>query len=353
MPKELSQMTVEELWKLFPICLTAYKDEWAAWYDEEEKRIAGFLHMGDVRIHHIGSTAVHAIWAKPIVDILLEIPNASSMEKVKAMLIKNGYICMSESACRKSFNKGYTNEGFADRVFHLHLRFYGDNDELYFRDYLNDDPAVAKEYEALKLSLWRKFEHNRDAYTDAKTDFIKEYTAKAKKKYKNRYANVEKTGICERKMITIKRLILSAATDEEMEQMLASESDEEMKAAYAEMLNGCRKYPEARIWYALWLMKLADAPDEAIGSLCFKGISSDGIVEIGYGIKPAYEGQGYTSEAVNALAHWAMMQPGVKRVEAETDPGNIPSQKVLRNAGFVPAGETGEEGPRFALTSSL
>lgn len=39
MPKELSQMTVEELWKLFPIRLTAHKDDWAAWYHEEEKRI--------------------------------------------------------------------------------------------------------------------------------------------------------------------------------------------------------------------------------------------------------------------------------------------------------------------------
>ena len=110
------------------------------------------------------------------------------METVKDMLFDNGYICMSESDCRKSFNRGYNSEGFAERVFHLHLRYRGDNNELYFRDYLNDNPDVAKEYETLKLSLWKKYEHNRDSYTDAKNEFVEKYTVKAKEKYKNRYA---------------------------------------------------------------------------------------------------------------------------------------------------------------------
>lgn len=60
----------------------------------------------------------------------------------------------------------------------MHLRYYGDHDELYFRDYLKGNPAAAKEYEALKLSLWKKYEHNRDAYTDAKSEFVKECTEK-------------------------------------------------------------------------------------------------------------------------------------------------------------------------------
>ena len=74
-----------------------------------------------------------------------------------------------------------TKDGFADKVYHIHLRFSGDNDEIYFRDYLNAHPDVAKEYETLKLQLWRKYEHNRDAYTDAKTEFIFKWTAKARK----------------------------------------------------------------------------------------------------------------------------------------------------------------------------
>ena len=67
------------------------------------------------------------------------------------------------------------------------MRYEGNHDELYFRDYLQEYPAVAKDYEKLKLSLWKKYEHNRDAYTEAKTDFIKNYTDEAKKLYGRRY----------------------------------------------------------------------------------------------------------------------------------------------------------------------
>ena len=63
----------------------------------------------------------------------------------------------------------------------------GDNDELYFRDYLIEHPNVAKEYEELKLDLWKKHVRNRDAYTNAKTEFVKKYTEKAKILYGNRY----------------------------------------------------------------------------------------------------------------------------------------------------------------------
>lgn len=87
---------------------------------------------------------------------------------------------MSENDRRLSFNKGYTEDGFAERVFHLHLRRSGDNDELYFRDYLIAHPDAAKEYEKLKLSLWKPYEHDRDGYTEAKAELVKEYTSKAK-----------------------------------------------------------------------------------------------------------------------------------------------------------------------------
>ena len=109
------------------------------------------------------------------------------MAVTRDLLLQNGYLLMSESQGRMSFNKGYTPSGFAKRVFHLHLRYEGDHDELYFRDYLQEHPAVAKNYEQLKLSLWKQYEHNRDAYTDSKTDFIKKYTKEAKKLYGRRY----------------------------------------------------------------------------------------------------------------------------------------------------------------------
>lgn len=187
MGKPLSEMTLEELWELFPIILSEHKDCWNDWYEEEENRIAGFLSVKDMRIHHIGSTAINGLWAKPIIDILLEIPAAFSMEQVKQTLVSNGYVCMSEGAGRKSFNRGYTEDGFAEKVFHLHLRYPGDNDELYFRDYMNEHTGIAKQYEALKRSLWKQYEHDRDGYTNAKTSFVERYTECARRDYKNRY----------------------------------------------------------------------------------------------------------------------------------------------------------------------
>ena len=65
----------------------------------------------------------------------------------------------------------------------MHLRLKDDIDEIYFRDYLNAHPYIAKEYEKSKLNLWKKHEHNRDAYTEAKTDFVKKYTELAKENY--------------------------------------------------------------------------------------------------------------------------------------------------------------------------
>jgi GrpB-like predicted nucleotidyltransferase (UPF0157 family) len=186
MPKKLTEMTLEELWQLFPIVLTEHDDRWNAWYHEEYQRLCVILSDMKVRISHIGSTAIEHIWAKPIIDILVEIPVEKDMRYVKDLIVQNGYICMAENPQAISFNKGYTENGFAKKVFHLHLRYWGNNDEVYFRDYMNDNPKIAKEYEKLKLSLWKLYEHNRDGYTNAKHDFISEHTQIAKAKYRER-----------------------------------------------------------------------------------------------------------------------------------------------------------------------
>lgn len=186
MGKKLSEMTLEELWQLFPIVLTEHQLSWKEWYLEEKAFLETVLPQAE-RISHAGSTAINTIWAKPIVDILVEVPKESDLSCYKDALVNKGYICMSQGSGRISLNKGYTENGFAERVFHLHLRYCGDNDELYFRDYLIEHPEVAKEYETMKLTLWKQWEHNRDGYTNAKTEFVQKYTAKAKELYGNRY----------------------------------------------------------------------------------------------------------------------------------------------------------------------
>jgi len=63
----------------------------------------------------------------------------------------------------------------------------GDWDELYFRNYLLIHNDVAKEYGELKQRLQKKYEHDRDGYTEAKTGFIKKWTKQARKEFGNRY----------------------------------------------------------------------------------------------------------------------------------------------------------------------
>ena len=186
--KELSEMTLEELWDLFPIFLVQHDDQWNEYYKEIESTMTDLLAGYPVkRISHIGSTAIQGIWAKNIVDVMVEISEKADMEEIAHILEQNGFIKMSDEKRRIALNKGYTKRGFADKVYHIHLRYTGDNNELYFRDYLNEHPQIAKEYEALKLELWKKFEHNRDAYTEAKTDFIRKWTAEARRIYDDRY----------------------------------------------------------------------------------------------------------------------------------------------------------------------
>ncbi|MDE6293605.1 MAG: GrpB family protein [Clostridiales bacterium] len=177
--KKLSEMTLEELWQLFPIRLTEHKQYWADWYSEEVNCLKSILPQ-DTEYHHIGSTAVKDIWAKPIIDILIVVNSKGQLKATADTLQQNGYIVMSTSANRISLNKGYTESGFAEKVFHLHIRLKGDTDETFFRDYLNAHPSVAKEYERLKLELWKTYKHDRDAYTDAKAEFVNKYTKLAK-----------------------------------------------------------------------------------------------------------------------------------------------------------------------------
>lgn len=124
---------------------------------------------------------IKGIMAKPIIDIIIATNTQSQLREIADLLNTNGYIIMSSSKNRISLNKGYTEHGFAEKVFHLHIRLKGDTDEIYFRDYLNAHAEVAKEYEELKLQLWKKYEYNRDTYTNSKTKFVNKYTQLAKR----------------------------------------------------------------------------------------------------------------------------------------------------------------------------
>jgi ribosomal-protein-alanine N-acetyltransferase len=146
------------------------------------------------------------------------------------------------------------------------------------------------------------------------------------------------------------RLNICLATTDEMREIMDAQTDLALKRAYGEMLQGCLDHPELRPWYGVW--KIDRKNGTRVGDLSFKGFPPDGGVEIGYGILEAHRNRGYATEAVKAAVAWALDQPGVTRVEAETEPDNAASRRVLEKCGFRPTGMMGEEGPRFVTDAT-
>ena len=172
--------------RIYPIVLSEYNPTWPKWYIEERDNLMRLLGDRIVRIQHIGSTAVPGLMAKPTVDILLEVPTGTDFCEIIALFQKYPeYICLyGEGLTNKNeplcIIKGYTDTGFAEKVFHIHVREEGAYDEPIFRDYLIAHPKTAAEYAKLKCKLKNEYEHNRDGYTEAKGEFIKAAVSKAK-----------------------------------------------------------------------------------------------------------------------------------------------------------------------------
>ena len=174
--KLLSEMTLEELWQLFPIILSPHNPEWKNFYKTEADLLQKHFGQNAARIRHIGSTAVAGLLAKPTVDILLETADDVDLATIRQLAVECGYTVMAETTVPEyqlDLCKGYTPLGFAEKVFHLHIRHLGDWDEPYFCKYLNQHPEKAQEYADLKMKLQTQFKHDRDAYTAAKGEFIR------------------------------------------------------------------------------------------------------------------------------------------------------------------------------------
>jgi GrpB-like predicted nucleotidyltransferase (UPF0157 family) len=176
----------EERAALYPIILREYNLEYPAWFDEEKNNIIRLIGTDNiVRIRHIGSTSIPGLLSKPTIDILLEIADNTEIGTLIASFHEPEYICLNPPTTPTppphiTFIKGYTATGFAERVFHIHVRYKGDWDEPIFRDYLIAHPETAVEYAELKRGLFIKFEHDHDGYTYAKTEFIINVMKKAK-----------------------------------------------------------------------------------------------------------------------------------------------------------------------------
>ncbi len=176
MKKDLNNLTTEELGKLFPIMIEEYNPNWPMLFEKEKEIIKQRLGSNIIqKISHIGSTAIKEIMAKPTIDILIEVAKSFDKEKFIKSFENIGYHYIPQPENPPPhimLAKGYSKKGFKGQAFHVHVRYLGNWDELYFRDYLIANPKTAKEYEKLKLNLAKKHKNNREDYTNAKTEFI-------------------------------------------------------------------------------------------------------------------------------------------------------------------------------------
>ncbi len=191
MNEVLDGITSEKLWELFPIVLSKYRPEWKENYFTEKTKLEQAIGKHNiVRINHCGSTAIPGLIAKPTIDILIEIKNDTNTHQLRLNMQASGYIYNEQPrnlATHMMFMKGYTPQGFNGQVFHVHVRYNGDWDELYFRDYLLTHPEVADEYGKLKLKLQKIYQHDRNGYANAKDSFIRIITKLARTEMSVRY----------------------------------------------------------------------------------------------------------------------------------------------------------------------
>ncbi|MFI8685272.1 GrpB family protein [Rossellomorea sp. NPDC077527] len=155
-----------------------HQGDWKTKFKKEKRSLSNLL--PDATIHHIGSTSVPGLAAKPIIDILIEVPGLESIDDRIKEFNQLDFVGKGENGIpnRRFFYKGEGN----DRAVHLHIFPYGIQHvirHLAFRDYLREHDGEARRYGELKSSLAKKFPHDIEGYIHGKDQFVKDLERKA------------------------------------------------------------------------------------------------------------------------------------------------------------------------------
>ncbi len=157
-----------------------HNENWSKKYQEEAKKITAILGGNIINIHHIGSTAIPSIKAKPVIDILVEVKNIEKIDEYNDQMASLGYEAMGESGIegRRFFRKGGNN-----RTHHVHVFQAGSEEierHINFRDYMTAHPDEAMQYSQLKDRVAKEYTYDIQGYMAGKNSFIKEIDKKAK-----------------------------------------------------------------------------------------------------------------------------------------------------------------------------
>jgi GrpB-like predicted nucleotidyltransferase (UPF0157 family) len=164
------------------IVLVPYDPRWCSDFEQESASVRAALGDLLMALHHIGSTAIPGIVAKPVVDMLAVVTDVVLLDTRAHLLEDLGYEAMGEFGIegRRYFRKN-SKEGARTHQIHAFAGGAPEIDRhLAFRDYLRGHPDEAQQYENLKLELARHFITDTASYTDGKTEFIREIERRAR-----------------------------------------------------------------------------------------------------------------------------------------------------------------------------
>ncbi|MGO5065373.1 MULTISPECIES: GrpB family protein [unclassified Clostridium] len=157
-----------------------HNPEWKIKYQKEADKIYNIMKEEIVKIHHIGSTSIEGIYAKPVIDILVEVKDINNVDNYNEEMKRLGYIAKGEYGIK---GRRFFLKGLYHRTHHVHIFEKGDSEierHINFRDYMREHKEEAKQYEELKKELALEFRYDIDYYCEGKDSFIKEIDKKAK-----------------------------------------------------------------------------------------------------------------------------------------------------------------------------
>lgn len=168
------------------VYISAYDPAWPGRYRAEANRIRSVLAGELVAIHHIGSTSVPGLKAKPVIDIMPVVRDIRRVDDCHGAMTALGYEAMGEMGIpgRRYFRKGGDHRTHQVHVFEegsAHV-----DRHLAFRDYLRQQPELAARYAELKEDLARRFPRDIEAYSAGKNEWIKAVEAEALAWYHSR-----------------------------------------------------------------------------------------------------------------------------------------------------------------------
>jgi GrpB-like predicted nucleotidyltransferase (UPF0157 family) len=160
--------------------VVAYNPGWPQMFEDEARILRVALGIELVAIHHIGSTAIPGLCAKPIIDLLAEARDIDNIDSFNPVMEALGYIPKGEFGIprRRFFIKGTEDE----RTHHLHIFQTGGSEvtrHLLFRDYLRTHPEDAAVYARLKQKLALIFPEDIESYISGKDSLIREMDRRA------------------------------------------------------------------------------------------------------------------------------------------------------------------------------